>query len=187
MLRSIPDSFNTETMFEERYNKRKKMKEYLLKWKGYSSMNNVSKLEADLQYDALVSDYNVRKKKKKWKNLKSKSDASNSDHSGGCAYMVPCRGDLNGSPDAASPTEPSHLQTSSKEAKYSASVKEEMGGNNLDASNEADDEQDSHRLRMLKSLLGQSRMEKSWIPETIVSNLVVTTNEENGTSSKSMP
>ncbi|OZC10411.1 hypothetical protein X798_02454 [Onchocerca flexuosa] len=237
-------------------------------------MNNISKLETDLKYDALISDNDDRKneltlfasifwtfldsalcpltwlvgvwsslgilspdyldlngmailfliinrqllKKKKWRSLKSKSGASSSVHSGECAYIVPCRGDLNGSSDTISPTELPHMHNSSKGVKYSASVKEEMGGNNLNTLNEADDEYDSHRLKrllfsasniifpsdigiyhsisfssvkcetssltimdstnpavelisayfsVLTSLLGQSRMAKNWIPETI--------------------
>ncbi|KAM3726707.1 Chromobox protein [Dirofilaria immitis] len=184
---SDEDNFNTEAMFEERYCNRKKMKEYLLKWKGYSSMNNVSKLEADLEYDALISDYNVHKKKKKWKNSKSQSGVSSSSYFGGRAYMVPCHGDRDNSPDAISPAKPSHHQISCKGAKYSASVKEGMGDNNLDASNETDDEYDSHWLRMLPSL-GQSGIEKGWIPEMIMSTFMVAglykrrLNEESGTS-----
>lgn len=42
------EKFTADEILEERYSRRKKMKEYLQKWRGYSSMNNGSKLEADL-------------------------------------------------------------------------------------------------------------------------------------------
>ncbi|VDP13226.1 unnamed protein product [Onchocerca flexuosa] len=151
--------------------------------------------------------------KKKWRSLKSKSGASSSVHSGECAYIVPCRGDLNGSSDTISPTELPHMHNSSKGVKYSASVKEEMGGNNLNTLNEADDEYDSHRLKLNHTNKIKEAVTDNNFPFTCISNIdmrkkvkkvlssvcgthwsdLVTglhkyrSNEENGTSSKSMP
>ncbi|KAL3981602.1 hypothetical protein ACH3XW_43740 [Acanthocheilonema viteae] len=60
-------AFAMKRKVQNRYSKRKKMNEYLRKWKGYSSTNDNVTLETDLDYDALVLDYTFRKKKKTWK------------------------------------------------------------------------------------------------------------------------
>lgn len=44
----IGEEFVVEAILGERYNKRKKVKEYLLKWKGYSDAENTWEPEANL-------------------------------------------------------------------------------------------------------------------------------------------
>nr|CDQ03775.1 Bm10120, isoform b [Brugia malayi] len=86
------DHFNTDKTFERRYTNKKKIKEYLQKWKGYSCMNDVSKLE-DLEYDSIVLDYNVQKKNKdatSSKLQKSQLGASGSSYVKRSTYTIPC-------------------------------------------------------------------------------------------------
>ncbi|VDO30861.1 unnamed protein product [Brugia timori] len=85
------DHFNTDKTFERRYTNKKKIKEYLQKWKGYSCMNDVSKLE-DLEYDSIVLDYNVQKKNKdatSSKLQKSQLGASGSSYVKRSTYTIP--------------------------------------------------------------------------------------------------
>lgn len=42
------EEFVVEAVLGERYNKKKKMKEYLLKWKGYSDAENTWEPETNL-------------------------------------------------------------------------------------------------------------------------------------------
>ncbi|VDM10354.1 unnamed protein product [Wuchereria bancrofti] len=124
------DHFNTDKTFERRYTNKKKIKEYLQKWKGYSCMNDVSKLE-DLEYDAVVLDYNVQKKNKDATNPKlqrSQLGASGSSYVKKSTYTVPCH-------DLVDKAKPFRRET--KEIKQPVFAKKRVDKkNDSDASNE---------------------------------------------------
>uniref|UniRef100_A0A915Q308 Chromo domain-containing protein n=1 Tax=Setaria digitata TaxID=48799 RepID=A0A915Q308_9BILA len=52
--------FVVEAILGERYNKRKKMKEYLLKWKGYSDAENTWEPETNLDCDELIAEFHAQ-------------------------------------------------------------------------------------------------------------------------------
>nr|CDQ03776.1 Bm10120, isoform a [Brugia malayi] len=128
------DHFNTDKTFERRYTNKKKIKEYLQKWKGYSCMNDVSKLE-DLEYDSIVLDYNVQKKNKdatSSKLQKSQLGASGSSYVKRSTYTIPCH-------YLADKAKPIHRKT--KEIKQPVYPKKTVDKKNVsDTSNEGDNE-----------------------------------------------
>ncbi|EFO15576.2 hypothetical protein LOAG_12932 [Loa loa] len=183
------DQFNRDEILEERYNKRRKMKEYLLKWKGYSSMNNVSKLKADLEYDALVSDYSFqnKKKNKKSKSKRSQSGASGSGFIGKSTYTVLRHGGPDGLVDEVKLT---RFQT--KEAKQHAFEKEGVENHGSDASDERSDE-DSNDWPKMHPQPRESGIKKGWIPESVVPTPMVAdlcerhSDDESGASNDDKP
>ncbi|VDO21913.1 unnamed protein product, partial [Brugia timori] len=54
--------FVVEAILGERYNKRKRMKEYLLKWKGYSDAENTWEPETNLDCDELIAEFHAQQK-----------------------------------------------------------------------------------------------------------------------------
>uniref|UniRef100_A0A915PU78 Chromo domain-containing protein n=1 Tax=Setaria digitata TaxID=48799 RepID=A0A915PU78_9BILA len=169
------DSFYAKGIYEERFTKRRKIKEYLLKWKGYSSMNDASKLEADLEYDALVSDYTVEKKKKSWKkNSKPHEWHPNtfgSENFGGCFPMI-SRRNGHGTNRQDPPAKPNrHCHISSSVPKYPVSANKKDSKKGSETLADVGDEE-TQALKMLPAS-GQSGIEKGWIPEAIISTVLV--------------
>ncbi|CAG9537434.1 unnamed protein product [Cercopithifilaria johnstoni] len=157
----------TDKVLEGRHTKRKKIKEYLQKRKGYKSMKNASKPKADVKYNAVAWDYGVQKKKKHYKknskSRRSQSEACGSGRAGMVSFHSSTVAFKGGD-------EPGRRQTN--EAEKSTVAKGEMDKSGSDTLNGSDYGDDSWLTTLTSS--DENEIEKQWSPESPPPTLVMT-------------
>ncbi|VDN06482.1 unnamed protein product [Thelazia callipaeda] len=171
------EKFVVEEVLGERYNRRKRVKEYLLKWKGYSDAENTWEPETNLDCDELIAEYQTKQteswskqRTELWQNLldstgcsaESKSWKSSFSYHKNCAENSGSVSKKSQDSHASSPvsvSSPTQLSCSSCSLKRETSF--------VSTSSESEDGEEN-RMRRMRPPPGQSGIEKGWIPELIV-------------------
>ncbi|KAM3723500.1 Heterochromatin protein [Dirofilaria immitis] len=175
------EEFVVEAILGERYNKKKKMKEYLLKWKGYSDSENTWEPETNLDCDELIAEFHAQQKEtwgkqrsELWQNLMGITNSKSKS-----------RKPLSASSKMSSSESRSSVFTNfncqlpqivrvprSGPTCSSISFKHPASENlcrmeNYACSSESEDDEESRESRT-RPLPGESGLEKGWVPEMIV-------------------
>ncbi|CAG9540841.1 unnamed protein product [Cercopithifilaria johnstoni] len=172
--------FVVEAILGERYNKRKKVKEYLLKWKGYSDAENTWEPEANLDCDELIAEFHAQQKEtwgkqrsEMWRSLmgvtnsksKSRKPLPKMSCSGSCSPVF-ANTDCHSTPSQLSATSRPGFTSSTISLRRPAS--EDLSGTEYCTySSESEDDEESRQRRM-RPPPGESGMERGWVPEVIV-------------------
>ncbi|VDP13468.1 unnamed protein product, partial [Onchocerca flexuosa] len=185
------ETFVVEAILGERYNKKKKMKEYLLKWKGYSDAENTWEPETNLDCDELIAEFHAQQKEtwgkqrnELWKNLMGTTNSkSKSRKPLSASFKMSCseiRSPISTNFDCHNI--PSQVRVSGTSSSSSSSSLKRPASEDLSrvedcaCSSESEDDEESRQLRSpvyrMRPPPGKSGMEKGWIPEVIVAACV---------------
>ncbi|VIO91612.1 Uncharacterized protein BM_BM10836 [Brugia malayi] len=172
--------FVVEAILGERYNKRKRMKEYLLKWKGYSDAENTWEPETNLDCDELIAEFHAQQKEtwrkqrnELWQNLMGITSSKSKSRKP--LPKMSCSGSH--SPTFADPdcyNIPSQVSHASRPGVTCSAISLKRPASedlcrteDYIYSSESEDDERSRQLRM-RPPPGESGMEKGWVPEVIV-------------------
>ncbi|KAL4003116.1 Chromo (CHRromatin Organization MOdifier) domain family protein [Acanthocheilonema viteae] len=172
--------FVVEAILGERYNKRKKMKEYLLKWKGYSDAENTWEPETNLDCDELIAEFHAQQKEtwgkqrsELWQNLmgitNSKSNSRKPLPKRNCSGS---RSPILSNTDNCSTT--SQISVASRPGSTSSNISlkrpasEDLSESEYCVYSSESEDDEENRQRRMRPPPGESGMEKGWVPEVIV-------------------
>ncbi|VDK42505.1 unnamed protein product [Anisakis simplex] len=159
------EEFIVEKILDERYNAKKKCKEYLLKWQGYGDEDNTWEPESNLDCASLIEEFHRERLKKA---THAASGSTSAKYSRGTQKSDKRKRQSAQVPSSRTPevcVTPQLILRQSVCSPCASSDRSEAS--DLETSSSESDDDTEEAMRRCHPAPGESGMEKGWIPEII--------------------